>query len=65
LPGFEELACLNQTQCWWLCHIYEFLKGNGCVVGENAGPRLFSKRTSEEVKKAMLNRFGLLHLILS
>jgi hypothetical protein len=38
--------------------------GNGYGLGVNAGPRLFAKRTSEQVKKTMLNRFGLLKLIL-
>ena len=38
--------------------------GNGYGLGVNAGPRLFSKRTSEQVKKIMLNSFELLKLIL-
>jgi hypothetical protein len=63
LSGFEDLSCLNQTQQCCLCHIYEFLKGNWFGVGENAGSRLFFNRTSEQVKKVMLNRFGLLNLI--
>ena len=32
-------------------------------MGENAGPRLFSNGNFEQVKKAMLNMFGLLNLI--
>ena len=63
LPWIEDIACLNQTQCCCYCHIYELLKGNGCRVGENAGPRLFSNGNFEQVKKAMLNMFGLLNLI--
>jgi hypothetical protein len=63
LPWIEDIACLNQTQCCCYCHIYELLKGNGCRVGENAGPRLFSNGIFEQVKKVMLNMFGLLNLI--
>jgi hypothetical protein len=35
-------------------------KSNGFGVEEDAGPRLFSKKTLGQMKKAMLNRFELL-----